>query len=208
MQAQEPLNRTAHNNAMQPTMVLSVLPCLVVGVYVAVTERCALSPLRLIATVMRHKNGELEMNEWSFEHSIYTNARRDDAWAFWSDMRNLANMEPGIERIELDGPFETGTTGRTITKEFAQEWELTDVVEQRRWIITGYTADGAGSLSFAWEFADEGPGTRMTQTIRATGPGVQDQMEELRHMELNAPKGMVRLAEVLDGLAAEKRRRE
>lgn len=147
------------------------------------------------------------MSEWSFEHSIYTIARREDAWAYWSDMRNHAKMEPGVERIELDGPFETGTTGRTITKEFTQEWELTEVVEKRRWIITGYTSDGAGSLSFAWEFADEGPGTRMTQTIRATGRVVQDQMEELRHMERNAPKGTARLAEVLDGLA-EKRRRK
>lgn len=49
--------------------------------------------------------------EWEFKHSIYTEANRMDAWAYWSDTDNNAKMEPGVKRIELDGPFETGTTG-------------------------------------------------------------------------------------------------
>lgn len=147
------------------------------------------------------------MDAWSFEHTVYTHAGRADAWAYCADMGNQASMEPGVERIELDGPFATGTTGRTIAKGFVQEWELAEVVEQCRWTITGYAADGAGSLSFTWAFADAGRGTRMTQTIRASGPGVQDQIAELRQLALNAPKGMARLAAALDRLAAAKRRR-
>lgn len=141
------------------------------------------------------------MGEWKFEHSIYTKARREDAWGYWSDMRNHARMEPGVERIELDGPFETGTTGRTIAKEFTQEWELTDVVEKRRWVLTGYTPDGEGTLSFAWQFEDEADGTRMTQTIRATGSFMKQHEIELRQMEANAANAMSRLAEELDRLA-------
>ena len=42
--------------------------------------------------------------------------RPADAWAFWSDLRNHMRLEPGVERIELDGPFATGTTGRTARR--------------------------------------------------------------------------------------------
>jgi len=144
------------------------------------------------------------MAEWAFEHSIFTVANRMDAWAYWSEMSNHAKMEPGVERIELDGPFATGTTGRTMAEGFTQEWELTDVVEGRRFTVTGLTPDGDGSLRFTWEFEDEGPGTRMTHRIHATGPDVAEHMEVLRQMEVRAPEGMARLAAALDRLAQEK----
>lgn len=140
------------------------------------------------------------MAEWAFEHSIFTIAGREDAWAYWSDLRNH-EAEPGVESIELDGPFETGTTGRTVATGFTQEWELSEVVEGRRFVITGLTPDGEGSLSFGWEFEDEGHGTRLTQRIRAIGPEVEDHMEVFRQMEANAPKGMAQLAAELDRLA-------
>ncbi len=65
------------------------------------------------------------MADWEFEHSIYTEAKRKDAWDYWSNMDNHAKMEPGVVRIEVDGPFETGTTARTVTKDHTQELELT-----------------------------------------------------------------------------------
>ncbi len=141
------------------------------------------------------------MAEWEFEHSIFTNARRKDAWVYWSDIRNHARMEPGVERIELDGPFATGTTGRTITADFQQEWALTEVIDERRFVVTGLTPDGDGALSFAWEFEDEGAGTRMTHRISASGPQVKEHLDELRQMEVSAPNGMARLAAELDRLA-------
>ena len=144
------------------------------------------------------------MAEWEFEHSIFTIASRMDAWAYWSDLRNHVSMEPGIKQIELDGPFATGTTGRTITTEYTQEWKLSDVIDGRRFVITGLTPDGAGSLSFAWAFADEGSGTRMTHRISASGPQVEEHREVFRQMEAGAPEGMARLAAALDRLAQEK----
>jgi hypothetical protein len=82
----------------------------------------------------------------------------------WMELNVVEQLSRrGFERIELDGPFATGTTGRsTITAGYTQEWQLTDVVRGRRFVITGGTPDGAGLLSFAWEFEDEGAGTRMT----------------------------------------------
>ena len=46
-------------------------------------------------------------------------ARRADAGAYWSDLRNHVRFEPGVERIELDGP--TGPTGRTVAARLATE---------------------------------------------------------------------------------------
>lgn len=140
------------------------------------------------------------MGEWAFEHAVVTRARRADVWTYWSDLRNHARMEPGVERIELDGPFATGTTGRTIATVFTREWWLADVVPERRFVITGLTPDGAGSLSFAWEFEDDKAGTRMTQRITATGPQVEEYLEVFRQMEVGAPAGMARLAAELDRL--------
>ncbi|MDR8394283.1 SRPBCC family protein [Aliifodinibius sp. S!AR15-10] len=143
------------------------------------------------------------MANWEFEHSIYTEANRKDAWDHWSDVENHAKMEPGVESIELDGPFATGTTGRTITSEYTQEWELTTVIDGEKWVITGHTPDGGGTLSFAWKFEDEGSGTRLTQQIKATGSLVEEYPEEIQQMEANAPKAMARLAKELNRLAEE-----
>ena len=143
------------------------------------------------------------MGEWEFEHSIITKAHRSDAWAYWSELQNHARFEPGVERIELDGPFVTGMTGRTISSGLTQEWQLTEVIEGRRFVITGFTPDGSGALSFAWDFDVGGGGTRMTQRIRAYGPQLEEYREVFDQMAANAPGGMARLAAQLDRLAGE-----
>src|SRR4051812_24228086 len=141
------------------------------------------------------------MADWEFKHSIFTVTNRKKAWSFWADMSNHAKMEPGIARIELDGPFALGTRGRTIAGEFTQEWKLTEVKEGKRFVITGITPDGQGRLSFAWDFEDDDSGTRITQQISASGPQVEEYLDVLRQMEDGASKGMSRLANELNRLA-------
>jgi hypothetical protein len=143
------------------------------------------------------------MSTWEFEHSVFTHANRMTAWHYWSDIRNHARMEPAVIRNELDGPFATGTIGRTITHDHTQEWELTEVLDGERFIMTGYTPDGAGALSFAWTFSDEGAGTRLTQRISAYGPEVDNYIGLFRQMEAHAPEAMARLAADLDRIARE-----
>jgi hypothetical protein len=67
---------------------------------------------------------------------------RADAWAFWSDLRNHMRLEPGVERIELDGPFATGTTGRTVAQGFTHEWRRSDVVPELRFACALAGPDG------------------------------------------------------------------
>jgi hypothetical protein len=116
-------------------------------------------------------------------------------------MSNHAKLEPGIEKIELDGPFVTGTKGRTLATGFEQEWELVDVVHGERFGITGYAPDKSGSLSFWWRFVDEGDGTRITYRISAQGPQVAPNLEFFRGMEERAPDALADLVACLDELA-------
>jgi len=141
------------------------------------------------------------MPDWEFEHSIYTEAKKKDAWDYWSDFNNHVRLEPGVNRIELDGPVETGTTGRTVTESYTQEWKLTEVIEGKRIVITGHNRDGI--LSFTWDFKEEGSGTRMTQQIKASESLVDEYPEEFHQMEKHVPGAMARLAEELDRLASE-----
>ena len=138
-------------------------------------------------------------DNWQLEQSLVTVIGRGRAWEYWSDMQNHADME-GVT-IELDGPFRTGTRGRTISSNHTQEWELSEVVPKKRFVVTG--RDGDFSLSFAWEFHDEGAGTKMTQRIYAEGPSTAMwQWEDVfRQMEKTAPQNMRRLADRLDGLS-------
>ncbi len=141
------------------------------------------------------------MTEWTFEHSITTKANKEIAWDFLSDMTNQMRMEPGVECIELDGPFVTGTTGRTITKNHTQEWKLSEVVEGKRFTITGHTPSEDLKLSFSWEFDSSENGTRLTQSIKGTGPQLDKYQEIFKGMEESTPQQMNKLVQELDSLS-------
>lgn len=138
-------------------------------------------------------------DNWHLEHALVTVTDRDRAWEFWSDMQNHADMEGVV--IELDGPFRTGTRGRTISSHHTQEWELSEVVPKKRFVVTG--RDGDFSLSFAWDFHDDGTGTKMIQRIYAEGPptAMEKWKDVFRQMKETAPQNMRRLADRLDGLS-------
>lgn len=140
------------------------------------------------------------MGEWSCEQMAVTQASRMTVWTFWTNMDNHVELEDGVEAIELDGPFVTGTTGRSTTTEFQQEWELVDVVEGVRFGLRGYTPDRQGTLTFSWEFVDEGAGTRIRYRIEAHGPEVEEYGDVFRQLEINAPQGLETLVAALDDL--------
>lgn len=137
---------------------------------------------------------------WDFEHHVDTRASRGAAWAYWSDFRNQAEME-GVG-IELDGPFQSGTKGRTIHGDSQkQEWMLREVVPEQRCVIVGEQSEV--TIRFSWTFEDAETGTRLTQHINAIGPAARmEQWSEMfQQMETGAPKQMARLAATLDQLA-------
>lgn len=142
------------------------------------------------------------MGEWQCEQSAVTKASRMAAWSYWTNMDHHVALEPDVKKIELDGPFVAGTTGRSITSKFQQEWQLVDVVEGSRFGIRGFTPDRRGTLTFSWVFEDEDAGTRIIYRISANGPDVEQHTKVWRAFEVNAPKGLDVLIAALDELPA------
>ena len=46
---------------------------------------------------------------WEYEHAVEAAAAPEAVWRLWSDVENWGTWNPGIERIEIDGPFAAGT---------------------------------------------------------------------------------------------------
>lgn len=47
---------------------------------------------------------------WQHEHSVETTAAPEALWRHWSDMATWPQWNDGIEIIDVEGPFEVGTT--------------------------------------------------------------------------------------------------
>ena len=140
------------------------------------------------------------MSDWKITNSLFTQSKRPAVWIFMTDMSNQVRMESAVKAIELDGPFESGTRGRTIMEAYTQEWILEDVVKQKQFTIVGQTEGQDFSLSFCWQMEDEEAGTRLTQIISAKGADLENFREILSGMEEHVPKRLAQLAEELDTL--------
>ena len=46
---------------------------------------------------------------WEYEHAVEAAAAPEAVWRLWSDVENWGTWNPGIEKIEIDGPFAAGT---------------------------------------------------------------------------------------------------
>ena len=133
---------------------------------------------------------------WSFEHSIETKLDRAAAWSYMTNPTHWAEHEAGVDRIELEGPFVSGTRGRTIGPNYEQEWELRDVLPDERFSIVG---EGPGlTVTFTWMLADAGTGTRLTQRIAAEVSPEAEFADEWQAIQLNAPQAAAKLAAAMD----------
>jgi hypothetical protein len=47
---------------------------------------------------------------WAVEHRLETKANADAIWQLWADVDRWPEWNAGVERIELRGPFEVGST--------------------------------------------------------------------------------------------------
>ena len=133
------------------------------------------------------------LTKWEHQETIVAPVSREVAWTYWADMSNL-EKEPGIEKIEIDGPFVTGTNGRTIAADGQQEWELTDVRKNEQFGLTGFAPDGQGSLTFYGRFEDDTDGTRITYRLTALGPDVENHIEIFEGMGERMPEALTTLA--------------
>src|SRR5436305_7799141 len=103
---------------------------------------------------------------WTFEHSVECDATVEFAWTYWTHVPNW-RLDTDVESVEIDGPFATGTRGRTHSKSSGVvNWEIVEA-EPGRAVIE--TALPGAVLRFCWRFEEATGGTRMTQRCLLEG---------------------------------------
>ena len=135
------------------------------------------------------------------EHSVEVAVSATFAWSFWTDVTNWSDPPA---RFVVDGPFASGTRGRTLMPgREPLEWTIRRVLSGRSAAIE--TVLEGATLTFEWHFEPlSEERTRLTQRIMLSGensaahaPAVQAGFAP------NLPDGMKRIAAMME--EAEKR---
>jgi hypothetical protein len=133
---------------------------------------------------------------WEYEHSVETKADLPFAWAF---MSNVANWDDPPARFSLDGPFQSGSRGRTDAPgQPPRPWQLLNVKPQEGYTVQ-FPLDGA-TLSFAWHFGRRpGGGTHLGQRVSLAGDNAPAYLGDIRQVfTSNLAPGMDRIARAID----------
>ena len=138
---------------------------------------------------------------WTFEHSATVHADREAAWQFWSDVRNWTVVDPAVEWVCLDGPFEAGSCGRTKPLGApSTQWTLVAVEPARRAVIE-LAAPGA-VVRFVWMLDDDGGGTILKQRVELEGDQAAQYLDAIKGLAENIPAGMNKLVLAIEATAS------
>ena len=105
---------------------------------------------------------------WSFKHSAEVKVNREYAWNFRTSVENWV-LDPAIEWVTLDGPFQAGVKGttKTIGSELVR-WEIVSV-DAGEGAVIEIPMPGAVAR-FSWSFEElANDCTRITQEITLIG---------------------------------------
>ena len=107
-------------------------------------------------------------------------ARAEAAFAFryWTNVDNMT-ADPGIDRVETDGPYRPGMRGTTHLKGGGTtEWVVTAVEPERRVVIEMPLPDAC--LRFELRFEPRtGGGSVLTQRVSLFGPNAAAYLEQV-----------------------------
>jgi hypothetical protein len=139
--------------------------------------------------------------DWELSHSIHCHVPRAFAWAYWSNVSNWA-FDADIERVVIDGPFEAGSQGATISKTSGHiSWRLAEVVQESRATVE-FPLPGAAGI-FRWLFEEAEGGTRITQRVTIEGEQAASMVAAFGStLQTALPAGMKKLAEQIEMAAA------
>jgi hypothetical protein len=107
---------------------------------------------------------------WEFEHSVQARASRERVWALWTDVAGWPTWNPGVGRVQLDGPATEGATG-TIRAIGGPTSNLTIVtIEPEKRFVTE-ASERLIRLRFEHELVHGDDGRLLiTHRVRMTGP--------------------------------------
>src|SRR5262245_35010238 len=106
---------------------------------------------------------------WAFEHSVEARLSRERVWALWTDIERWPSWNPGVVRVELDGPATKGATGTVRAAGGpASKLAVVEVEPERRFVTEA--SERLMRLRFEHELEDSGGGQlRITQRVQMTG---------------------------------------
>src|SRR4051812_34146488 len=132
---------------------------------VALTTISALT----ISELMRLTN-----DAWQTEHSIQTKADPERIWGIFRDVPGWKRWNAGIEQIELEGPFATGTWfSMTPPGQDALRTQLIDVRDGERFVDETRVGELVVTVTHRIERVASNL-TRVVYAVEANGPGAEE----------------------------------
>jgi hypothetical protein len=115
-----------------------------------------------------------EQQTWRDEYGIETSATAGTIWRIFCDVPGWKTWNAGIEHIELDGPFATGTwfTMKPPGEEPLRS-KLVEVKENACFVDETRIGDLAITVAHRLESLSAGR-TRITYAVEAVGPGAAE----------------------------------
>jgi len=113
-------------------------------------------------------------NMWTTEHSIETNVGADAIWRAWADVPRWAEWNGDIDRVELSGPFASGS--RIVMVPHGQDpvdLRVADVIEGEQFIDEADVAGTVVRTTHRIEALDERR-VRVVYHLEASGPAAEE----------------------------------
>jgi len=113
---------------------------------------------------------------WAKEESVEAKADPAFAYRYWTNVENLT-ADPGIERVETDGPYRPGMRGTTyLVGGGTTDWVVAEVEPEHRFAIEMALPDA--TLRFGLRFEGRvGGGSVLTQRVSLFGPNAAAHLE-------------------------------
>jgi len=135
-------------------------------------------------------------DSWQTEHTIQTRSAPERIWAIFQDVPGWKRWNAGIEQIELEGPFATGTWfSMTPPGQEALRTKLIDVRDGEHFIDETQVGDLVITVAHRIERVT-GNVTRIVYAVEAKGPGAAEVGPAIAADFPEVLSALVRLAEV------------
>jgi hypothetical protein len=115
---------------------------------------------------------------WQMKESVEAEASPAFAFRYWTNVQNMT-ADPGIERVETDGPYRRGMRGTThLAGGGTTDWVVADVEVDRRVVIDMVLGDATLRFEIRFEARADG-GSLLTQTVSLFGLGAARHLDDV-----------------------------
>jgi uncharacterized protein YndB with AHSA1/START domain len=138
---------------------------------------------------------------WQIEESVDATASPAVAFRYWTNPEHMA-ADPGIDRVETDGPYRRGMRGTThLTGGGTTEWVVAEFDPERRVVLDMILRDATLRIELRFE-PRRGGGSVITQQMRLFGPNAAEYLDTVKAgFESSISDGMRAVRDRIDAYA-------